>query len=78
MCGIDKELDSLYWRIHDGSNNADEFSRDIETACSNGYLYDGHVLVLDNAFIHAGADNRPRVSLGMLQCICIVLAYNKS
>jgi hypothetical protein len=58
MCGIDEDVAPLYWRIHDGNNDADEFSYDVETACIIGYLRQGVVLVLDNAAIHSGRDNK--------------------
>ena len=58
MCGIDKATPALYWRIHDGNNDADEFSYDIECACIMGYLRQGDVLVLDNAAIHTGRSNK--------------------
>ena len=58
MCGISEETPPLYWRIHDGKNDADEFSFDVETACCAGYLRAGDVLILDNAIIHSGKDNK--------------------
>lgn len=58
MCGIDEDIDPLYWRIHDGNNDAEEFSYDVEVACIIGYLRQGDVLVLDNAAIHSGKDNK--------------------
>lgn len=58
MCGISEEAPPLYWRIHNGRNDADEFSYDVETACCSGYLRAGDVLVLDNAIIHSGKDNK--------------------
>lgn len=62
MCGIDEDVAPLYWRIHDGNNDADEFSYDVETACIIGYLRQGVVLVLDNAAIHSGRDNKYQIS----------------
>lgn len=58
MCGIDKDTPALYWRIHNGHNDSDEFSYDIECACIMGYLRPGDVLVLDNAAIHTGKYNK--------------------
>lgn len=58
MCGINEETPSLYWRIHNGNNDASEFAYDVECACCNGYLMSGDVLVLDNAIIHTGKDNK--------------------
>ena len=58
MCGIDESSPALYWRIHDGSNDSEEFSYDVERACQLGYLRHGDALVLDNAAIHTGKDNK--------------------
>ena len=58
MCGIDEDTAPLYWRIHTGNNDSDEFSYDIESAIVIGYLRGGHVLVPDNAIIHSGRDNK--------------------
>lgn len=58
MCGIDTDVDPLYWRIHDGNNDSQEFAYDVEVACVIGYLRPGDVLVLDNAAIHSGKDNK--------------------
>jgi hypothetical protein len=58
MCGIDRSTDALYWRIHDGPNDSTEFAYDIEQACIKGYLRADDVLVLDNAAIHNGKDNK--------------------
>jgi hypothetical protein len=58
MCGIDKATPALYWRIHTGPNDSVEFSYDVERACCFGYLRAGDVLVLDNAAIHTGKDNK--------------------
>ena len=58
MCGIDERTPALYWRIHDGNNDSEEFSYDIEHACQLGYLRQGDVLVLDNAAINTGRDNK--------------------
>jgi hypothetical protein len=58
MCGIDEDTAPLYWRIHTGNNDSDEFSYDIESAIVIGYLRGGHVLVIDNAIIHSGRDNK--------------------
>jgi transposase len=59
MCGIDDSTDALYWRIHDGPNDSNEFSYDVEQACiKQGYLRADDVLVLDNATIHNGKDNK--------------------
>lgn len=58
MCGIDVSSPPLYWRIHDGNNDSEEFSYDVERACQLGYLRYGNVLVLDNAAIHTGKDNK--------------------
>jgi hypothetical protein len=57
MCGIDEDTALLYWRIHTGINDSDEFSCDIESAIVIWYLRGAHVLVLDNAIIHSGWDN---------------------
>ena len=58
MCGISKQTPPLYWRIHDEHNDSTEFSYDVEKACVMGYLRQADVLVLDNAAIHSGKDNK--------------------
>lgn len=58
MCGIDQGTPPLYWRIHNRNNDAEEFAYDIDCACCSGYLRAGNVLVLDNAIIHSGKDNK--------------------
>jgi hypothetical protein len=53
LCGINPSTMPLYCQIHDGTNDANSFSREIETAVAIGFLKGGDILVLDNASIHA-------------------------
>ena len=48
----------LYWWIHNGTNDSEEFAYDIEMACALGYLRVGHIVTLDNAIIHSDKDNK--------------------
>jgi len=48
----------LHYRIHDEPNNAELFAIKIEWALTRGFLKGGDVLVLDNAAIHTGRENR--------------------
>jgi hypothetical protein len=48
----------LYDQIHDQTNHAEYFSREIETAVAIGFLKGRDILVLDkNASIHVQGDN---------------------
>jgi transposase len=57
LCGIDRSTLPLFYQIHDGTNDAESFSRAIEAAVAAGFLKGGDVLVLDNASIHGKGDN---------------------
>jgi transposase len=57
FCGIDLSTMPVYYRIHDGKNDSESFSRDIETAVSMGFFKGGDILVLDNAAIHDKGEN---------------------
>eukprot|EP00984_Skeletonema_dohrnii_P034680 scaffold33635_cov188-Skeletonema_dohrnii-CCMP3373.AAC.1 len=46
-----------WYRIHEGNNNAEQFSNDIDMALACGFLKAEDVLVLDNASYHSGKDN---------------------
>ena len=45
----------VWYRIHEGNNDAEEFSNDVLTAIAMGFIKD--VLVLDNAAYHCGKGN---------------------
>ena len=58
FCGIDVGTDdAVFFRIHNGSNDAESFSMDIEMAVACRFLKGGDVLVLDNASIHDKGEN---------------------
>jgi hypothetical protein len=57
FCGIDLSTMPGYYRIHDGKNDSESFSRDVETAVSMGFFKGDDILVLDNAAIHDKGDN---------------------
>ena len=58
FCGIDRRAMAVRYRIHDNINNAEQFGLEIEAAIATGFLLAGDVLVLDNAAIHTGRENR--------------------
>jgi hypothetical protein len=58
FCGIDTNTIPLYYRIHDGTNDADSFDLDVQNAIAIGHLSAGKVLVLDNATYHGKGDNK--------------------
>jgi hypothetical protein len=58
ICGINPTTTQLYWHIHNGTNDSEEFAYDIERACALGYLQTGHILTLNNAIIHSSKDNK--------------------
>lgn len=47
----------VWYRIHEGNNDADQFARDIERAIAHGFIKEYDVLVLDNAAYHRGKEN---------------------
>lgn len=47
----------VWYRIHEGNNDAEQFAHDIEMALACGFLKAWDVLVLDNAAYHRGKDN---------------------
>jgi transposase len=57
FCGIDLSTMPVYYQIHDGKNDSEYFSTDIETAVSMGFFKGGDILVLDNAAIHDKGEN---------------------
>jgi hypothetical protein len=58
FCGIDPRTRPLHWRIHTNPNNAEEFAEEIKFAIASRFLFGGDILVLDNATMHNGAENR--------------------
>ncbi len=48
----------VWYRIHEGNNDAREFAHDVETAIANGFIKPWDVLVLDNAAYHCGKGNK--------------------
>jgi len=58
FCCIDERTTALHYRIHDEPNDAEQFGIEIENALAQGFLRGGDILVLDNAAIHAGGENR--------------------
>jgi len=57
FCGIDRRSTAVFCAIHDGINDATEFSIQVELAMSSGFFHPGDVMVLDNAQIHVGGEN---------------------
>ena len=57
FCGIDRRSSPIFCYLHEGTNDATEFSVVVELACSEGFFHEGDILVLDNAAIHRGGEN---------------------
>ena len=47
----------VWYRIHEGNNDAEEFSKDVLTAIAMGFIKEWDVLVVDNAAYHCGKGN---------------------
>ncbi|KAL7471199.1 hypothetical protein ACHAXS_011463 [Conticribra weissflogii] len=58
FCGINRNTNPMWFRIHNGTNTAEEFAKDIETAILMKFLLPGDILVLDNAPNHVGKENK--------------------
>ncbi len=58
FCGINQNTNPMWFRIHDGTNTADEFAKDIETTIMMKFLLQGNIFVLNNAPNHVGKENR--------------------
>jgi hypothetical protein len=48
---------AVWCSIHESTNDADQFSLELEYAIQSGFLVGGDVLVLDNAAVHTGKEN---------------------
>ena len=57
FCGIDKRSSAVFCTIHDDTNDATEFSVQVELALASGFFHRRDILVLDNAAIHIGKEN---------------------
>ena len=57
ICGIDKKVTPVRFRITEATVDAELFAIEIEDAIRVGYLRPGNVLVLDNATNHTGKEN---------------------
>lgn len=57
FCGIDRRSSAVFCSTHDDTNDATEFSVQLEKAIARGYFHHGDILVLDNAQIHIGKEN---------------------
>ncbi len=61
FCGIDTRTNPVWYRIQrnaEGTNNSDSMFDVVVDAINKGFLQLGDVLVLDNARIHNGGDNK--------------------
>ncbi len=58
FCGINRNTNPMWFRIHNGTNTAEEFAKDIETAIMMKFLLPGDVLVLDDAPNHVRKENK--------------------
>ncbi|KAL7545645.1 hypothetical protein ACHAWF_009010 [Thalassiosira exigua] len=58
ICGIDKKVTPVRYRITEASVDAELFAIEIEASIASGFLRAGDALVLDNAAIHSGKENR--------------------
>ncbi|KAL7543278.1 hypothetical protein ACHAWF_009668 [Thalassiosira exigua] len=58
ICGIDKRVSPVQFRITESSVDAELFSTEIEAPVASGFFRAGDTLVLDNAEIHSGKENR--------------------
>ena len=58
FCGIDRRTNPVWYRIHKFTNDAEQFRDDVEAAIRDGFLQPRDILVLDNATIHTGKDNK--------------------
>ena len=57
FCGIDPRSSAVWFNIHEDTNGASEFARQLEMAIMSGFFQRGDILVLDNATIHNGGEN---------------------
>lgn len=57
FCLIAGDRKPLIFRIHEGNNDAEQFSIDVESAIGCGWLRPFDVLVIDNAAYHIGREN---------------------
>jgi len=58
FCGIDRRTNPIWYRIHRGTNDSEQFKSDIEAAIIDGFLRCRDVLVLDNVAYHSGKCNK--------------------
>jgi hypothetical protein len=57
FCSIADDKPAVLFRIHEGNNDAEQFSFDVEQAIICGYLVPGDFFVIDNAAYHIGREN---------------------
>ena len=53
FCGIDTRTNLIWYRIHNETNDSEQFLLDVEAAVADGFLRRGDVLVLDNVSYHS-------------------------
>ena len=58
FCGIDTRTSPVRYGITEGINDAANFAIQVELAVIHGFLLPYDVLVLDNASIHSGGENK--------------------